>query len=171
MPYFTFSTLTTNELGPQDTPRDVPLSINRQTDPHGRLPIRIARALWHTIRPAQGGGGAPPAEEPPAPDWSPLLSPIQQVGTYQKLIDAYENKIVHGSHTLDEYFYHSVSDEANQRDLKRRNKTQITSKRILDATVNRGYPGDWTIIRVDHLWLWIVDNSEYGAFMLNFTGT
>lgn len=89
----------------------------------------------------------------------PRLSLIQKNKSYQDLFNTYQGKVVHGSRTLDEFFYNSLSDGDARADLNIRNKDQVTSKRILDVDDN----GHWTIIRIDQLWLWVIDDSEYST--------
>ncbi|KAI0459738.1 hypothetical protein F5B21DRAFT_254741 [Xylaria acuta] len=171
MPYFTFSTLTEEEFNPgltqqaeEDADRvgETPPPSYRQADSHESRIIRIIRAFRHMIRAAQPRTEDSHTGGPPLPEAKPRLSLIPQVETYQKLIKAYKEGggILHCSQTLDEYFYHSLSDKAAQTDLELRNQTQVTSKRILEVGPHGGCQGDWTIIRVDHLWLWIIDDKN-----------
>ena len=82
---------------------------------------------------------------------------------YRELLDLYkdENCKLHGSRTLDESYYHSVSDEDQEaiRDMDRRNADQVVTKRVQDFF----HPPDPTsrdILRVGQLWLWIIDESK-----------
>ncbi|KAI1752545.1 hypothetical protein F4782DRAFT_122758 [Xylaria castorea] len=172
MPYFTFSTLTEDEFNPglarqaeEDADRmgETPPPSFRQIGSYENTIIRIIRALRHMIRAAQPRTGESQTGGASLPEMKPPLSLISQVESYQKLIKAYRDGggILHSSQTLDEYFYHSLSDKAAKTDLELRNQTQVTSKRILEVGAHDNCQGDWTIIRVDHLWLWIIDDSEY----------
>lgn len=99
------------------------------------------------------------------------LSRITEAKAYQNLFEAYRDKesIIHGSRTLDEFFYHSLSDTGAQRDLEIRNKDQVTTKRIQHVIKHVGGHGEWTIIRIDQLWLWIVDDSKHSGLVLDST--
>lgn len=80
---------------------------------------------------------------------------------YQKLLKCYENTnvVMHGTRTLDEFYYHFERDHASEEERRRRNKDQIVT-----AELNAG--GDvaecesWTILTVDQLWLWVINESE-----------
>lgn len=79
---------------------------------------------------------------------------------YVKLLKCYENKniVMHGSRTLDEFYNHfDEKDESEEK--KRRNMDQVVTREL-----NKG--GDvekcasWTILRVEQLWLWVINDSE-----------
>lgn len=53
--------------------------------------------------------------------------------TYRQLLEAYSGKIVHGSRTLDEACYHSLSKD----DLEARNRDQVATKWILSQLNQR----------------------------------
>lgn len=188
MPYFTFSTLTEKEsnpsLAPQmeegsdgsiDTlPDNQPESRDvgeaRQIDSHEGFIFRTLRTLRQLTQAAH-----PKIETPhnSSESSSPQLSLIAEAETYQNLFKAYRHRgsIIHGSRTLDEFFYHSLTDTEVQADLEVRNKDQVTTKRIRHAIKHGGGHGDWTIIRVDQLWLWIVDNSKHACSVLDAART
>ena len=92
--------------------------------------------------------------DPQASQYNLSLDPTEE--SYQDLFNTYNRGIVHGSRTLDEFFYNSMSDRETEADLNLRNKKQVTSKRISDVDQK----GAWKIIRIDQLWLWVIDNSE-----------
>ncbi|KAG4433881.1 hypothetical protein IFR05_010640 [Cadophora sp. M221] len=97
-------------------------------------------------------------EYKPGPDpqtAEPTLSLIPKKESYQELFDTYKGKVVHGSRTLDEFFYNSLSDGDARTDLNQRNIDQVTSKRILDVDNT----SDWRIIRIDQLWVWVIDDK------------
>ena len=100
---------------------------------------------------------------------------------YRELLEFYEEKIIHGSRTLDESYYESLSS------IKTRNEDQVVT-RYLDkisqhsqddrgsapfvdmkesarverdsniSTVN-GRHKPMKILRIDQLWLWVIDDS------------
>ncbi|KAE8449130.1 hypothetical protein EG329_008514 [Mollisiaceae sp. DMI_Dod_QoI] len=134
----------------------------RQINSHEGFIKRITRRLRQIIQAAHPKIEAPRiSSEPSCPETQPQLSIIAEAETYQNLFEAYKHmgSIIHGSRTLDEFFYHSLSDKDAQADLEIRNKDQVTTKRIRHVISHVGGPGYWTIIRVDQLWLWIVDNK------------
>lgn len=76
---------------------------------------------------------------------------------YQKLLDEYRDHVIHGSRTLDEFFYHFSSEQRFQEDMIRRNLDQVVTKEI------DGDPKDlahFTAVRVDQVWLWMINNSK-----------
>ncbi|KAJ8133086.1 hypothetical protein O1611_g544 [Lasiodiplodia mahajangana] len=172
MPYFTFSTLTDEEYNPGPTAhqqREEEAGIGdkvsspsfQQTNSYGSPIFRLIRSIRPRVRATWLGRGESESEQPHLSRTGHTLSTIPQVGTYQKLIEAYKESgaILHVSQTLDEYFHHSFPDQAAQEDLRYRNRTQVTSKRIRDVGLHGNGRVDWTIIRVDHLWIWIIDDK------------
>ncbi|KAI0095733.1 hypothetical protein GGR51DRAFT_544735 [Nemania sp. FL0031] len=170
MPYFTFSTLTNEEYNAKPTGTTDPqtrkgASVGPSPSSESTI-LKIIRSIKPIIRAVRLGSAESQSEksqigESPSSETEHTLSTIPQVKTYQKLIDAYKDRgsILHVSRTLDEYFHYSFPDKDAQEDLDYRNRTQVISKRIQDIRAQNGCPGDWTIIRVDHLWLWIIDEK------------
>ena len=83
---------------------------------------------------------------------------------YRELLDLYKDRgncKLHGSRTLDESYYHSVSDEDQEaiRDMDRRNADQVVTKRVQDF-LHPTDPKSRDILRVGQLWLWIIDESK-----------
>src|SRR2546423_4950319 len=72
---------------------------------------------------------------------------------YQKLFETYKDSILHGSRTLDEFYYQNISDA----EISRRNQTQVVTRRVHSSL--QGVQESWPIIRVDQLWIWMVDES------------
>lgn len=67
-----------------------------------------------------------------------------------------KSHVVHGSRTLDEFYYQFASDrEYEQADIDKRNRDQVVTRWL-----HRGEDIDrlesWVVLRVDQLWLWIV---------------
>ncbi|RYP60382.1 hypothetical protein DL769_008151 [Monosporascus sp. CRB-8-3] len=74
---------------------------------------------------------------------------------YQALLDLYKNETIHGSRTLDEFYYQFNPDKGdNPEDINRRNKDQIVTKELHDD--NCDDLDEWILLRVDRLWLWII---------------
>ncbi|KAI8266742.1 hypothetical protein K4K58_009250 [Colletotrichum sp. SAR11_239] len=76
--------------------------------------------------------------------------------TYQKLLDEYRGKIVHGSSTLDESYYHFGEDPESTKDKTRRNKSQVVTESWQKDTKLGSY---WLLIRVNQLWIWTINNK------------
>ncbi|KAI1503431.1 hypothetical protein F5X99DRAFT_425633 [Biscogniauxia marginata] len=74
---------------------------------------------------------------------------------YNDLLSLYDNKEIHGSRTLDEFYYQFNSDQGyKQKDIDKRNRDQIVTKWLHDDLGNT--PTSWILLRVDQLWLWII---------------
>lgn len=74
------------------------------------------------------------------------------------LLRTYENKVIHGSPTLDESYYHFADDPRSQDDRRDRNKTQVVTK-ILEP-YEKDFPF-WTLLRVNQLWVWVISDSKF----------
>ncbi|KAI1439371.1 hypothetical protein F5Y02DRAFT_424078 [Annulohypoxylon stygium] len=72
------------------------------------------------------------------------------------LLRTYENKVIHGSPTLDESYYHFADDPRSQDDRRDRNKTQVVTK-ILEP-YEKDFPF-WTLLRVNQLWVWVISDK------------
>jgi hypothetical protein len=70
------------------------------------------------------------------------------ISSHKKLMEGYTGKIVHGSRTLDQYYYSSLED-TNARD-----KDQVITRYF--ERKNNTKP---QMLRVDQLWLWVIDES------------
>ncbi|RYP13074.1 hypothetical protein DL767_010947 [Monosporascus sp. MG133] len=75
--------------------------------------------------------------------------------SYQALLDLYKDETIHGSRTLDEFYYQFNPDKGdNPEDINRRNKDQIVTKELHDDNCDN--LDEWILLRVDQLWLWII---------------
>ena len=97
---------------------------------------------------------------------------------YRELLELYEEKIIHGSRTLDESYYESLSS------IKMRNEDQVVTRyfdkirqysqgdapvvnmnestrveRESNVSTINGRHKPMKILRVDQLWLWVIDDS------------
>ncbi|RSL40494.1 hypothetical protein CEP54_016103 [Fusarium duplospermum] len=100
--------------------------------------------------------------------------------TYKRLLRAYKSSVVHRLPTLDEWYYHFAADKKSAQDRQNRNETQVVTKftktRESDETArppqsgkrakltqgdesNPTKPSQWTLLRVNQLWVWIVANK------------
>lgn len=74
-----------------------------------------------------------------------------------------KNAILHGSRTLDEFGYYSLINTDD------RDKDQVVT-RYLEPDRQKGRVNDpgqeWPILRVDQLWLWVIDESQCRLFLL-----
>lgn len=75
---------------------------------------------------------------------------------YQSLLNAYHGLVIHGSSTLDEWYYHFASDLESTKDRRIRNKSQVVTNNLPEGT---GEHIHWPLIRVNQLWVWTVANS------------
>jgi len=67
-------------------------------------------------------------------------------------------KILHRSRTLDQFYYHSLED------TQKRDEGQVVTRYIHHYEGNKsktppGAGGKKAILRVDQLWLWVIDES------------
>ncbi|KXX77170.1 Ankyrin-3 [Madurella mycetomatis] len=74
---------------------------------------------------------------------------------YQQLLDAYADQTIHGTRTLDEFYYHTAGDHKLEKDMKRRNQDQVVTKELDD--VENPELKSWTILRIDELWVWVIN--------------
>ncbi|RYP52905.1 hypothetical protein DL768_002001 [Monosporascus sp. mg162] len=75
--------------------------------------------------------------------------------SYKALLDLYKNETIHGSRTLDEFYYQFNQDKGDKpEDIHRRNKDQIVTKELHDDNCDN--LDEWILLRVDQLWLWII---------------
>lgn len=80
---------------------------------------------------------------------------------YHGLLKCYEGNVIHGSATLDESFYGfsrlAQQQEALHEDRPQRNEHQVVTKSIHPEGVAER--SDWTIVRVNQLWVWVIGHS------------
>lgn len=128
--------------------------------------------------------GDPAQPEPPAKDTSrgvqdtnsdPNRYPNARK-THNSFLKNYADDLVHGSRTLDEFYYQhlianekedgsppkpgSKSDAQQMRlaDIEVRNRTQVVSRHFHSGELMS--QSHWDILRVDQLWMWIIDESK-----------
>ncbi|KAI9746377.1 MAG: hypothetical protein M1818_000090 [Claussenomyces sp. TS43310] len=85
------------------------------------------------------------------------LDSTKESACYDKLLEVYNGKMIHGSQTLDEFFYHDLSDR-DRTTLDVRDSDQVVT-RYIERTPKGPWEGGWTILRVDQLWLWQIDKD------------
>ena len=73
---------------------------------------------------------------------------------YEALMSAYQWKIVHASQILDRFYYHTLSNTDEQ------DVGQVVTRCIEGTKQKDKWSNKLTILRVDQLWLWVVDNSK-----------
>lgn len=78
---------------------------------------------------------------------------------YQQLLDAYADQTIHGTRTLDEFYYYTAGDGKLEKDIKRRNQDQVVTKE-LDGDVEKRGLESWTVLRIDELWAWVIGKGE-----------
>ncbi|XDG03915.1 hypothetical protein ABKA04_003530 [Annulohypoxylon sp. FPYF3050] len=74
---------------------------------------------------------------------------------HRELLDTYKGRVVHGTPTLDESYYHFAKDGRSQADRRDRNKTQVVTKILQPYEENSPF---WTLLRVNQLWVWVINN-------------
>lgn len=99
---------------------------------------------------------------------------------YDRLDDS-GNFVVHGSPTLDEWYYQFATDDSSKEERDRRNKSQVvtgamkgreTTKAIVQCTEEgKRKPGEWTLIRVSQLWAWTISDSAFDALLVSHCST
>src|SRR5947208_802990 len=62
----------------------------------------------------------------------------------KKLMEAYKGRVVHGSRTLDQYYYWSLTDE----ETKRRDNDQVVTRYLKEKKWAKS-----KLLRIDMLWL------------------
>lgn len=66
------------------------------------------------------------------------------------------SEVIHGSRTLDEYYYQFASDkDYQQKDIDKRNRDQVVTRWLHRDDKIDGLES-WVMLRVDQLWLWII---------------
>lgn len=79
---------------------------------------------------------------------------------YNALLKYYEKKTIHGTRSLDQFFYNSVSDT----DMDDRDQNQVFTRSFFDARNGDGVHEDhktWPFLAVDQLWLWVIDEGMF----------
>ena len=67
-----------------------------------------------------------------------------------------KSQVIHGSRTLDEYYYQFASDKDYQQEyIDKRNRDQVVT-RWLHRSEDIDSLQSWSVLRVDQLWLWII---------------
>ncbi len=70
---------------------------------------------------------------------------------------------MHGTRTLDEYYYHFCMDSKSEESIQAHNKDQILSK-VLHKDLNDRK--SWILINVDQLWIWVLSTGEHDTVTL-----
>ncbi|KAM3509998.1 hypothetical protein MY11210_006103 [Beauveria gryllotalpidicola] len=91
-----------------------------------------------------------------APAWR--CDTLYQSSDYTALLDFYQDKetIIHGTRTLDEYFYHSCLDSSLEESIQALNNDQILGKNVRNDVDKRAYGFQ---VNVDQLWIWVLDEK------------
>ena len=169
MPYLTFSTLPVSERGDyqeleppeaedgkgKDTSTKMPKALDQKkpTSTHGPILSQDPELML----PPHTEGGATGARQLQRRGEKERATNLQETA-YKRLLDVYNEKVIHGSRTLDESYYQTTPDKDAKDDMAERNKDQVVTKW---ARSNRnGGEISWTILRVDQLWLWVIDPSK-----------
>lgn len=76
---------------------------------------------------------------------------------FRRVLDDYEDSVVHGSPTLDEWYYHFAGDADSNTNRQDRNENQVVTK-SLKGDVSKDM--HWPLVRVNQLWIWTLGDSE-----------
>ncbi|KAM3500604.1 hypothetical protein MY10362_006262 [Beauveria mimosiformis] len=89
-----------------------------------------------------------------APAWR--CDALYKSSDYKALLDFYQDKetIIHGTRTLDEYFYHSCLDSRLTESIQALNDDQILGKNVRNDVDKDAYGFQ---VNVDQLWIWVLD--------------
>ncbi|KAK1953533.1 ankyrin [Colletotrichum sublineola] len=83
---------------------------------------------------------------------------------YEELLNEYSGKIVHGSSTLDESYYHFGTDQESLHDKDKRNSSQAQNRGQIQKDLSQGEEQQnlgpyWLLVRVNQLWIWTIDDK------------
>ncbi|KAK1711763.1 hypothetical protein BDP67DRAFT_566638 [Colletotrichum lupini] len=83
---------------------------------------------------------------------------------YEQLLSTYKPGVIHGSSTLDEWYYHFASDQEASKDRKARNESQVVTKGLPGKIEDKDF---WPLIRVNQLWIWtIADTDTFSEWLI-----
>ncbi|SCB63976.1 unnamed protein product [Fusarium graminearum] len=71
-------------------------------------------------------------------------------------MQCYGGSVVHGSPTLDEWYYHFAEDPESTQERLYRNQSQVVNKNL---QVDANQLAHWPLLRVNQLWIWTIDNK------------
>ena len=96
------------------------------------------------------------ADYPPEPNGD-LEAEASATKPDQDLVVKNDWKVQHESHTLDQFYYHSLEN------IEKRDESQVVSHYIRDSykETPRVPKGKIPILRVDQIWLWVIDDSKF----------
>ncbi|EGX95027.1 ankyrin 2,3/unc44 [Cordyceps militaris CM01] len=82
----------------------------------------------------------------------------RSLSDYKTLLQVYQEKgsLIHGTRTLDEYFYHSCTGSELDESIQVLNDDQVLTKTIHHDQTKRGTKLQ---VNVDHLWVWVIDKA------------
>ncbi|KAI1419254.1 hypothetical protein F5Y12DRAFT_278246 [Xylaria sp. FL1777] len=75
---------------------------------------------------------------------------------YEELMEAYKAKTIHGTRSLDEFYYSSLPE------MDERNQNQVVTRSFFGTPNGKGVPQghqQWPYLAVDQLWLWVIDEE------------
>ncbi|KAK6084042.1 hypothetical protein SCUP515_01737 [Seiridium cupressi] len=77
-------------------------------------------------------------------------------GGHERLMDSYKERIIHGSRSLDQFYYSSLKDMVS------RDRNQVVTRSFLKRQNGDGVPHKdpkWPYLAVDQLWLWATEEK------------
>ncbi|ETS77830.1 hypothetical protein PFICI_09892 [Pestalotiopsis fici W106-1] len=80
----------------------------------------------------------------------------KNLAKYDQLIETYKEKTIHGTRSLDQFFYNSLPD------MDVRDQNQVFTRSFFKVRNGDGVPQDqqiWPYLAVDQLWLWVIDEE------------
>lgn len=86
------------------------------------------------------------------------IDPPASRKSYNDLMEVYKDKVIHGTRSLDQFYYHSLVD------MPLRDRSQVVTRSFLK--IKNGDSVDksevtWPYLVVDQLWLWIIDEGKF----------
>ncbi|KAH7153350.1 hypothetical protein EDB81DRAFT_946222 [Dactylonectria macrodidyma] len=82
---------------------------------------------------------------------------VEEIKQREELFTAYKDSVIHGSPTLDEYYYHFGEDDESRKEQCTRNKTQVATKFLQQPDAKESE--FCRLLRVNQLWAWTVGDE------------
>ncbi|KAH6880036.1 hypothetical protein B0T10DRAFT_519632 [Thelonectria olida] len=83
---------------------------------------------------------------------------IKVMKSHTELLESYQGHPIHGSSTLDEWYYHFGVDHDSVLDRDSRNMSQVATRCLSGSASVKGLEF-WPLIRVNQLWIWTIANK------------
>ncbi|KAF7902233.1 hypothetical protein EAF00_002136 [Botryotinia globosa] len=86
------------------------------------------------------------------------IDPPESRKGYNNLMEVYKDKVIHGTRSLDQFYYHSLEE------MTTRDRSQVVTRSFFDIKNGDTVPESqrtWPYLVVDQLWLWIIDEGKF----------